>query len=658
MRGMCPLPSFALCCNSRLHAFAKWPSASSAVIAGLLACFLSAAAPAGAPLPRSVLIINQSTALRPWPNAIIAGIRSGLGGEPGAISYYLEHIDLYRFDSPGYADSLRMHFANKYHDKPIGVVIVIGAAGLELVLKLRHSLWPMQPVLFAGVDEATPTQELPPGVTGILTRMTLANMMRAARVIVPDLKRFAIVGDRFQDQLIYRNFAKEVMEFARNLQFIDLLGLSMSDLRRRVAELPDDSVILYIGINTVLEGTYASAAEALPLITEVANRPVIVDVETVFGTGAVGGFLLSPEQIGLDTGHIALRLLNGENAADIPIATGFSLRPIFDWRQLQRWRISEGSLPPGSEIRFRVPSAAEQYGPQILAILAALLLQATVITWLLYERRRRRLAEATTRQTMSDLLHANRMATAGQLSASIAHEVNQPLTGIVANANAGVRWLAAGTPNIERAQMALKQIIAAGHHASDVITSVRSLFKRGAEEGVDVQINQLIRNALSLERIVMERQQISLQLELAKSLPVIFGDRVQLLQVILNLISNAIEAMASSSTRMLRITSREDEGGDILVSIEDTGVGIDKQTVARIFDSLFTTKREGLGMGLSICRSIVENHDGRLWVTSTVGQGSSFSIKLPRYKAGDGPGKSEGRVRESTNRNIREGSIP
>jgi C4-dicarboxylate-specific signal transduction histidine kinase len=269
-----------------------------------------------------------------------------------------------------------------------------------------------------------------------------------------------------------------------------------------------------------------------------------------------------------------------------------------------------------------------------LAVIAVVLAQAALICWLLYERRRRRLAEAATRQTMSELQHANRVATASELAASIAHEVSQPLAGIVSHANAGIRWLRSATPDISRAEETLRQIVDAGHHAGEVITSVRALFARRAEERVNFDINRLIRNAISLERRDIERHEVSLRLELNERLPDVFGVRVQLLQVMLNLIRNAIEAMGSARERTLRIKSDLDKSGDILVSVEDSGAGIDEQDLGHIFEPLFTTKPQGLGIGLSICRSIIQGHGGRLWAISTVGRGSTFFIQLPRVQDG------------------------
>jgi signal transduction histidine kinase len=616
-----------------------WPKRFGGVFAAILALvlFASSAARADVPSSRSVLILDQSAPLRPWASRIIGAVQSSNTDKSGRpISYHVEHLDLFGFGQRQYDDNLRNHLADKYVNKKFDAILSIGPAALDFAIKLRSAAWPEVPVVFAGLSEEAAPHPLPPNTTGIFVYKTFANMVKAARIIVPDLKRLVLVGNPFEGAVYYPQFANEIPEFSKEFEIIDLMGMPVRAIRERVATLTPDSAVFYFGINADAEKKYTTAVEALTPIAEATSRPIIGDADTEVGAGAIGGFDLVTDEVGRDAGRVLLRILDGEEASHIPLTTGHTLRPMFDWRQLQRWHIGENTLPPGSEIRFRPPDIWDRYRAAIVTVIAAVVVQGALISWLLFERRRRRMAEAAARQTMSELLHVNRMATAGELSASIAHEVNQPLAGMVANANAGIRWLAAATPNIDRAEAAFRQIVAAGHHAGDVITSVRGLFKRGAEERCDVQINQLIRNALSLERIAMERRQVSARLELAETLPDILGNRVQLLQVVLNLISNAIESMASSDTRILRITSRVNETGDILVAIEDSGVGIDQQTIVRIFDPLFTTKREGLGIGLSICRSIVENHDGRLWVTSTVGQGSIFFIKLPRFKAGDG----------------------
>jgi ABC-type uncharacterized transport system substrate-binding protein len=435
--------------------------ASAAILA--LVFFAWPAAWADVSSSRSVLILDQSAPLRPWASGIIGAVQSRNSDKLGRpISYHVEHLDLFGFGQRQYDDNLRNHLTDKYVNKNFDAILSIGPAALDFAVKLRAAAWPAVPVVFAGLSEEAAPHPLPPNTTGIFVYKTFANMVKAAQIIVPDLKRLVLVGNPFEGAVYYPQFANEIPKFSGEFDIIDLMGMPVNTIRKRVAALPSDSAVFYFGINADSEKKYTTAVEALASIAGATSRPIIGDADTEVGAGAVGGFILVTDEVGRDAGHLLMRILDGEDASHIPVTTGHTLRPMFDWRQLQRWRINESSLPPGSEIRFRAPGAWEQYGAQILAVVAALVLQAALITWLLHERRRRRIAEATTRQTMSDLLHVNRMATAGELSASIAHEINQPLAGIVANANAAVRWLAASAPNIERAAASLKDIIAAG----------------------------------------------------------------------------------------------------------------------------------------------------------------------------------------------------
>jgi len=230
---------------------------------------------------------------------------------------------------------------------------------------------------------------------------------------------------------------------------------------------------------------------------------------------------------------------------------------------------------------------------------------------------------------MFELTQMNRLASAGGLSASIAHEVNQPLTGIVTRACAALRWLSADKPDIDKARDALTQIVNAGHRASDIIAGVRAMFRKDGQAKTLVDINKLIWTVLGLIWIDLRKYQIELETKLSEQLPLVLGNEIQLQQVILNLIMNAIEAMHSAQPRVLRVTSELDETGAVHVTVEDTGTGIDPSKFDCIFRPLFTTKANGMGMGLSICRSIIEGHDGRIWVSAGAVRGTTFQFSLP-----------------------------
>ena len=218
------------------------------------------------------------------------------------------------------------------------------------------------------------------------------------------------------------------------------------------------------------------------------------------------------------------------------------------------------------------------------------------------------------------------------MTASIAHEINQPLAAMVANANAAQRWLANVTPgHLEEAKAALKQINNDGHRAAELIQGVRAMFRNDGQKRVLIDINQLVRDVLELAQDELLKHHISVEIELNDELPTAMADRVQLQQVILNLITNAIDAMESVTDRprTLRVKSEIGDRGVSLVSIGDTGTGIDPDIMDRIFDTYFTTKPSGMGVGLSICRSIVETHNGRLWASTGALHGSVFWLELP-----------------------------
>jgi signal transduction histidine kinase len=224
--------------------------------------------------------------------------------------------------------------------------------------------------------------------------------------------------------------------------------------------------------------------------------------------------------------------------------------------------------------------------------------------------------------------------TMGELAASIAHEVNQPLAAIVANGGACLRWLMGDSPNLDEARETARRIIHDGKRASDVISRIRALVRKTDPEKAQLDINQAVQEVVSLTKHEAVRKGVALRTELAGDLPFVLGDRVQLQQVILNLIMNGVEAMSPVAyrPRELLVCSRQGEADQVLVAVRDSGVGIDSQNLEKIFDPFYTTKSQGMGMGLAISRSIVENHGGRLWVVPNDGPGATFQFTLLQYR--------------------------
>jgi PAS domain S-box-containing protein len=240
-------------------------------------------------------------------------------------------------------------------------------------------------------------------------------------------------------------------------------------------------------------------------------------------------------------------------------------------------------------------------------------------------------AELELRHAQAELAHISRVTALGELTASIAHEVNQPITGVVTGAEAALRWLGAKPPNLDEVRKVLGQIVKDGMRAGDVIYRIRALIKKAPPRMARVDVNEAVLDVITLTRSELLRHGVSLQTELATGLPLIKGDRVQLQQVILNLTLNAVEAMSGvdERAREMRIGTGREASNGVLVSVRDLGPGLDPRNVDRLFEAFYTTKPDGLGMGLAICRSIIEAHGGRLWATANEPRGAVFQFTLP-----------------------------
>ncbi len=242
----------------------------------------------------------------------------------------------------------------------------------------------------------------------------------------------------------------------------------------------------------------------------------------------------------------------------------------------------------------------------------------------------RKHAEESLRESQAELARVSRVTTMGELTASLAHEVNQPIAAAVTNANTCLRWLARDHPDVEEARAAAMRIVKDGTRAAEIVKRIRLLFKKSTPQRELVDVNEAIREMIVLLRSEATRYNITVRMELAADLPAIIGDRVQLQQVLMNLIVNSIDAMKEvNGARQLAVKSQRTQKEEVLVSVSDTGVGLPPQQADQIFNAFFTTKPHGTGMGLRISRSIVESHGGRLWVADSSPRGASFHFALP-----------------------------
>ena len=603
-----------------------------------IVCLAALLVPAGPlpaePLPRSILVFVQSDPRGPFHAELFGALRSVIDNEAREpVSIYLEYLDRSRFTAPAYQEEQRRYLEAKYRDRAIGLIVGFGGGTLSFVLPLRASAFPDVPLIFGQVDETT-YRQLPAqrSLTGHIVRLELPDMVSVARAVVPGLKNIALVGDALENQPVYRHFLQQLPQVTKEFALIDLTGLPMTELQQRVASLPDATAILYTAIYSDGRGTYFPPADALKLFAGKANRPIVIAIETNLGSGAIGGYLLAAAPIGTAAGRLALRILDGgEDPNAISVTKLDAVKPVFDWRQLERWGVNSAALPAGSEIRFRPAEADVRWKIQLVAVSAVTAVLVALTIFALYERIKRRDAETATRERISELAFVSRQATAGEMSAAIAHELNQPLGSILNDTEAAELILNSNTPNTMALRELLQDIRHSDERATKIIRQLRALMSKHTSNFTRVDLNKIAWEAIDIARIQANARGVTLHAALATKEIEVVGDTIQLQQVFLNLIFNGIDAVngrASGGRDIVISTSlASNKFGE--VSVSDSGPGISKENLGRVFDPFFTTKDTGMGVGLSLCRTIVESHSGSIWGENGLAGGAVFRFSLP-----------------------------
>jgi signal transduction histidine kinase len=605
------------------------------LIAALLLS-LATAIPAHAEPPKRVLLLHS------WGpefgDLYAKDMRVQLGRQlPGRLELYEEWLVSARFADRQQDAAFASYLNTLFAGHPLDLIITLGAPAANFVQRYHHSLFRSTPELLTDVEERRASSpSLTSNETVVAISVSFPALVENILRVQPQTSTLAVVIGNSPIERFWIEQIRDSLEPIKNRVTLNFLNdLPFTEVLKRAATLPAGSAILYILLSPDVPGMPQDEDTALAQLHAAANAPMFSYTDAYLGKGIVGGPLISGEEQGRDTVSVAARLLSGEPASDIrtpPISLG---RPEFDWRELRRWNIRESALPPGSRILYRQPSAWERYRWLLLSVAAVLVLETALIVMLLHERQRRRQAEMSAHRHIAELARMNRRATVGELSASIAHELAQPLSAILRNTEAAEMILHGGSrSDFRELEDIMNDIARDQRRASEVIRRLRSLLANTPSETRAVDVNEVVAEVFQFLSPQAAAHHVTLATSLAPRMLIVSGDRIQLQQVVLNLVINSIEALGSAPGGERTITGRTslvDESA-AEVSIEDSGPGIPAEKVDQIFEPFFTTKDAGMGMGLSIARTIVASHRGRIWAANRREGGAVLRFTIPLAK--------------------------
>jgi len=532
--------------------------------------------------------------------------------------------------------------------RKLDLIVPVGAPAAFFLQRHRQEIFPTTPMMIVGADvrRISGTTRAANDVT-VLLDLDLPAYLRNILQLRPETTDIAVVvGNSPVERYWTSELRRDFQRFADRVNIIWLNDLTFDEMLNHAAAMPPQSAIFWFLLSEDAAGVPYSQDRALEMMREVSAAPIFGMGDFELGRGIVGGPLMQTSALGRQAAEVGLRILRGETrggSIELPNVTFGA--PMYDWRELQRWNISEARLPADSIVQFRQGSIWQQHRLEIMGALAIVILQAALIAGLMFERQARKRAAVVAGKAKMEsdfyrenLAHLARVHTVGKMSTAIAHEVNQPLVAIKNYAVAARgRLMRTGGLSLAKVQELLDKIEEQASRAGDVLQSLRAMVRKHEPEAAETELGELIADTLKLMEMEGRNANIRIEAAISPELPPVLVDGIQIQQVVLNLARNAIEAIeeAGISSGVIKVAVIGTEKNEVAVSVSDCGPGIAPEDAKHIFDPFHSTKRGGLGVGLSISRAIIEAHGGRMSLAPNQGGGCVFQFTLPVANGGN-----------------------
>jgi signal transduction histidine kinase len=592
------------------------------------------AAEPGAGLQEVLIVDSFGRDFAPY-NAVASSFRTSLAEiSPRPIEFLEVALEM-RFDAPEdepVADYIRALCRRRRFD----LVVLNGEPAMRFWLRHRAAILPGTPAIVAYVEERyLQGLTLPAGMTALVTRIDLPEQLRLILRLMPDLRDLYVVAG---DSPLERTWAEAIrrdwspFEGRIHLHYPD--DASFETTLQRMAALPPRSAIYFALLQVDKAGVPYAQGTAFDDLRQSTHVPLFSWSDGFMGRGVVGGPLVPLAGVGREAARAAARILEGERPETVPLPVVEAGPPIYDARELRRFGIEESLLPENAVVLYRSPSLVSRYRWTIALSLAIIGVQAIAITYLLVSRRRRIRAEEEVGRLGRELALSGRVSIVGQLASSLAHELNQPLGAILRNAEAAELFLEEPQADLKEIRAILEDIRKDTHRAGGVIDGVRSLLRRHPLQRTAVDVTDLVEGVVALVKPDAQARGIVMTVESRDRVRVL-GNPVELQQVLLNLVLNGMEAMEQTpiGRRDLAVNVAIPQPGWVEIAVRDRGPGIPRADLARVFETFFTTKSTGMGMGLAICHRLVEAHGGRITAHNEPDGGATLRVVLPGESA-------------------------
>ncbi len=579
-------------------------------------------------------MLYSNNRLVPGNVAVDRGLRAALRtSSDRPAQTFSEFLDTPEFNGEAYEDTMTTYLREKYAARPPDAIVAVSDEAFDFALRHRARLFPGIPVVYAAVAKSflRTLPGLPEDAIGVPIEYDYSGTIEQALRWHPAARRLVVVtGASERDREREARLRREIPPIAGDRTVEYLAGLPTASVLKRLGELDAHTVVFTPGYFKDGEGRLFNPRDSAALMAAAAAAPVYGPVDTFIGTGVVGGIMPSFEDVGRQAAGIVNELFAGAVPASLRLPEITPTAVNVDWRQIRRWGIDTTKIPGDAVVRFREPTFWEMYRNEAIALIAVILCQAALIASLLIERRRRRAAELAVQKQRTELAHASRLAIAGELTASIAHEINQPLGAVQTSADAADMILHSGGDRREDLLRIVTRIRRDILRASDVIRRLRVLLAKHEPERRRFDLNTTISDVATFLRPEARRRQVLLDFRFATAPAYVLGDQTQIQQVLINLTLNAMDAASDlPEDRRGIVVAVERLDTAIVITVRDRGHGIAPEHLPKLFDSFFSTKQRGMGLGLSIARTIVEAHGGRIWASSRPHEGAEFHVELP-----------------------------